>query len=393
MYFQPDQFYAFIKQYSSDNPMVLRLSKKKLSKDFDFDFAVTQIENRQKTKSKLASFLEYDRFLFPDLISGEQASHQAIASYHSSLLTNEQSILDMTAGLGIDSLSFAKKNIDVTSIELDAFKAEILRHNSEVCQRPNITVINADSLNFLKETSRHFDAIFVDPSRRNENKRIYNLRDCAPDILTNQDLLLNKANRVIIKASPLLDITQTLKDFQNVSSIKAVGVKGECKELLIELRKNAESFSLEAINLDNDGNIISSISQNDDPGDEKLPMAAESDFQEGIYLLEPSAIVMKIAPWKNICQKYNAKKLDSSSHLFITPDLPFEFPGRVTLFEHFITKKERKSLKGFPASVISRNYPVTSDDLRKSLQLKEGDSNFIYATRIASKPSLLLTKI
>lgn len=397
-------FWNFISENSCKEPDALRLSVKKEKYEFDVEFAITQIECRKKTANKLKWFLDNPNFLFPDYISSEQASHQAIGHYHASLVSNKAEVLDMSAGLGVDTFSFSKKGLNVTSIELNQKKAEIIETNAKTLGFNSIKVINGDSMNFLKEGNNHFDLIFIDPSRRDQaSKRVYNLRDCSPDVITNQNLLVDHADKVLIKASPLLDISQTIKDFKNITSIRAVGVKGECKELLIELQKNKSlkdinnSIKIEAINLDNEGNIINLFSDEGNVGmkgekNSQITYASKEDIQNGFYLLEPSPMVMKLAPWDRICNLYNAKKMGKSSHLFLSSSLPNNFPGRVTKIENLLKRQDRKTLVGFPVSVISKNYPASSDEIRKVYSLKEGDENFIYATRLGEKPILLLSK-
>ena len=388
-------FYQFIESNRNQDPNALRLSAKRHDHAFDTDFAITQIEARKKFGTKFPEFLKCKKFLIPDLISGEQASHQAIATYHSRISTNSTKILDMTAGLGIDSLTFATRS-QVTAVELNPMKAEILKKNAEILGRGSLIVLNLDSIEYLKSTDQNFDLIFVDPSRRDTaNKRVYNLRDCSPDVIGHQNLLISKASTVLIKASPLLDVSQTLKDFHNIKTIRAVGVKGECKELLIELDKqsdSSESVSFEAVNLDTEGNIISLFSTNSKDKERLCRFASLNDVSSPCYILEPSAMVMKFAPWNIISDKFKAKKFDKSSHLFLAQSLPKDFPGRVTKFKSVIKKQDRKSLEGFPASVVSKNHPMTSDEIRKSFRLKEGDDNFIYASRIEGKPILLLSE-
>lgn len=387
-------FYQFIEQNINKDTLSLRLSANKDRHDFDLDSAITQIECRKKFGTKFKNLLENGRFLFPDNISAEQASHQAVASYHAKLASDSSKILDMTAGLGVDSIAFADGN-EVTAVELNPLKAETLKKNLESLGIKSIDVVNADSIDFLKSTNQTFDLIFVDPSRRDtENRRVYNLHDCGPDIISNQELLLEKASRILIKASPLLDVTQTLKDFQNVKSIRAIGVKGECKELLIELDRNSvsdECVFFEAVNLDSDGNLIYSFSAPCN-NEESCDFISSEDLSEGCHILEPSAMVMKFAPWGRIATKYNAKKFDRSSHLFISKDFPEDFPGRVTRFKRIIKRSDRKSLEGFPATVVSKNHPLKSDEIRKTFRLKEGDCNFLYAARIDGKPVILLSE-
>lgn len=389
------EFYNFIESHKDLDPNKLRLSINKNKFDFDVDFAINQIECRKKHWHKLSQYISYPHFLFPDSISAEQASHQAIGRFHASLLCNEQTILDMTAGLGIDSFSFAKKNIIIDAIELNPHKAEILKNNASELNLDSIRVINGNSIDYLKNTTRFYDLIFVDPSRRDSsNKRVYNLHDCSPDIITNQELLISKTKRVFIKASPLLDITQTLKDFDNIASIKAVGIKGECKEILIILEADKVSscpILIEAINLDNDGNIISQFSDTGSDAQGNISYACIDDLKPGIFILEPSAMIMKISPWESLCRNYNALKMGKSSHLFISDTLPDNFPGRVTKFGKILSKAQHKQLEGFPASVVSKNHPLSASEIRKKLKLKEGDKNYIYATRVGDKPVLLLS--
>lgn len=393
----PYDFFDFIKQYSDQDPLKLRLALDKTSNSFDTELAITQIECRKKYNSKLKEILKEDKFLFPDSISGEQASHQAVAKYHASLVKNYTSVLDITAGLGIDSIYMAKAGANVTAIELNLQKAKILNYNAHILGLQNLKVTNDDSISFLKTTDEKFDLIFCDPARRDaSNKRVYNLHDCSPDILENQNLLLSKAEKVIIKASPLLDISQTIKDFPKIESIQVIGVKGECKEVLITINEkfcgsNANHIKIESINLDIDGNVISFFSDYFNSEGEGISFASIEDIKPGYFILEPSAMIMKIAPWQKIASTFKAKKLGNSSHIFISQFLPESFPGRVTKIKEILKKDSRKTLVGFHATVVSRNYPLSSEQLRKSLRLKEGDQNFIYATRLKEKPMLILS--
>ena len=393
------EFFRFIKENIDKDPLKLRLSTSAGSLDFDVDFAITQIECRKKTNDKLKKFLANPEFIFPDNLSAEQASHQAVSLYHLEKIGKYRSLLDMTAGLGIDSLTLGSEN-KIKAIELDVNKAEVLKKNADTLNIQDFEVICGDSVEYLKQTSETFDVIFADPARRDYVKnRVYNLHDCSPDILSYNDLLLKHADRILIKASPLLDVSQTLKDFNKVISIEAVGVKGECKEILIELsNKDSEFIELSAVNLDPNGNIISKFSFHLDKSklsienkSEKIIYAELDDLKPGYYILEPSAMVMKVSPWAKICSEFKALKFDVSSNLFLTENYPYNFPGRVTQLDRILKKPDRKSMIGYPASVISRNYPLSSEKIRSDFKLKEGDDNFIYASRIKNKPVMLLS--
>lgn len=387
------EFWDFIHEHRIEDPSRLKLKFGSRSLGFDLNFALVQIEVRKKYMHKLGNFLRHDEFLFPDSISGEQSSHQAVSIYHASLVEPGKRILDLTGGLGIDALTFALVNQKMKVLELDSNKASMLSYNAGVLGVEDFGVINRDSIAFLKEAKETFDVIFVDPSRRDTNqKRVYNLRDCSPDVVENQELLLEKSQRVMIKASPLLDVTQTLRDFKNISSVKAVGVKGECKEILVELKRDfSDTPVLEAVNLDEKGKILNVFRFEKDSSCEIQYIDTKEGF-EGKYLLEPSAMIMKFGPWSELCKRFTAKKMGQSSHLFVSETYPENFPGRVTRIKQLLKKQDRKTLEGLPASVVSRNYPVTADEIRKKFKLQEGNLNFIYATRVNGKPMMYLSE-
>lgn len=390
-----EEFFDFIKKNLNKDPLALRLKNSPDKFDFDLDLAILQIESRRKYAVKLKKFLDNPQFLFPDSISGEQSSHQAIANYHSSLVGTKQKILDISAGLGIDSLSIAKNGNEVTAIEINSDKANTLELNAFSLGLDNFKAVNIDSIEYLKTSPETFDIIFADPARRDtSNKKVYNLHDCAPDVLKYQDLLLEQAPRILIKASPLLDISQTIKDFPNIKSIKAVGVKGECKEMLIELERGySGETQTEAVNLDNSGDVVSRFIHTFGHSGSPLTYISEEDLKEGSYILEPSAMIMKLAPWESIASSFNVRKFGKSTHLFLSEEKPADFPGRVSRFEKIIKKSDRKSLSGLPASVVSKNHPLSSEEIRKSLRLKEGNQNFIYAVRIGEKPLMFISRI
>ncbi|MDE6769972.1 MAG: RsmD family RNA methyltransferase, partial [Muribaculaceae bacterium] len=262
-----DELLMFIKRNIKENPASLRLKYHGKINNFDLDFALTQIESRQKTKKKLPHFINNSCFIFPTTLSAEQASHEAVAAYHASLIEKNSDLLDMTAGLGIDVMTMAQKCSHATACELDETKAQTLRHNCKVLGLDNITVVAADSIEWISETDKHFDVIFIDPARRGEdNARTYNFHDCQPDIMNLQAMLSSKTSCLLIKASPLLDVAQTLKDISHVRAIRAICVNGECKEILVEALYTASASPLpdsvlkEAIDLKDDGSLISKFS-------------------------------------------------------------------------------------------------------------------------------------
>ena len=158
-----EAFFRFIDTNKNSDPSALRLKYHGKTEDFDLNFALTQIECRKRTVRKLHSFINNPRFLFPSVISSEQASHSAVATFHGSLIREGSTLLDMTAGLGIDVMIMARHCRTVTAIELDRIKADVLEYNCRLIGKENIRVICGDSVDWLRNSSDKFDVIFIDP--------------------------------------------------------------------------------------------------------------------------------------------------------------------------------------------------------------------------------------
>lgn len=384
-------FFDYISANLKGNPKDLRLRTHGKDLGFDTDFAITQIECRQRAAHKLSSFISNPLTLFPTTLAYEQASHEGVAKFHASLPPMGASVIDMTAGLGIDSMAFAKRGCKVVACDIDKLKSDVLKYNTSVLRLDNLSVINADSTQYMAALPGNVDVIFIDPARRSEtDRRHYNMHDCTPDVLTLQEELLRKCHTLIIKASPLLDITQTLKDIPSAKKIRVVSVAGECKEVLVEASDGATLQSLEAIDLRQDGEVNYSFSYLPGENTDKIIFAAEEEIVTVAYLYEPGAALMKLMPWGELGHRFpSLRKFGASSHLFVSSQHIEDFPGRRLRIESIIDKKSRKTLKGSPANIVVRNYPLSADKLRKKLGMKEGKDEFIYASRLGDTPILL----
>lgn len=407
-YIPSPEYLGFIKSNEKTDVSMLRMKCHGKPFGFNLEQALIQIECRQRCRLKLKNFISDPCFMFPSVIAAEQSSHQAIAVFHASLTECNGTVLDMTSGLGIDAITISGKVNEVIACELDPDKAEALAYNCKIRNINNIEVKNCDSIEFLKSyCSDRIDVIFIDPARRGtDNSRLYNLKDCLPDVLGMMPLLEEKGIRILIKASPLLDISQTLRDIPGISAIRAISVSRECKEVLIEIDvdNRGEMILAEAIDLDNNGNILSKFSyhlkadtdlrqsgKNHDDRKSGICYISSEDIHAGSFLFEPGATLMKLAPWPELQTKYpSLKKLGKSSHLFIGDILLDDFPGRKMKIISIPDKMERKSLKNKKVNIVARNYPLTADELRKKLGTHEGKDSFLYATRIGSDPIMIL---
>lgn len=362
--------------------------------DFPIDFALLQIESRRKAQKKIPSFLENEYFLFPDTLSAEQASNEAVARFHASLIKSGSTLLDLTAGLGIDDLTFAMSGIDVTACEINSKKSEALSHNSEILGLSDrIRVFNVDSMRFIETCDVRFDVVFADPARRSSTgKRLHALSDCQPDILAGLDNIMRLSDRILVKSSPLLDLTLIRETVRNLSHIYVVCLKGECKEVLIDIQCNSEFTGTTIVDLYM-GGIISTFECHHSPTDISPDFAKNCSPIDYTYIYEPNSGVMKTGAWGELCNRFrDIHKADSNTHLFLSNKLFTDFPGRILIIDEIPDKKALKGLKGSKCNVVTRNYPLSAPDLAKKYSLIPGSDRFLYAFRYKGKPICIIAR-
>ena len=248
----------------------------------------------------------------------------------------------------------------------------------------HINVVCNDGVAYLHKME-HADLIFIDPARRNEHGgRTYGIADCTPNVLELIDEMLEKADRVMIKLSPMLDWQKAVSDIGNVSEVHIVSVANECKELLLVVDRKAQHLKVFCVN---DGQVFSYSSNDEIRNFYQQPPNPQ-------YLYEPNASVMKAGCFQLIAQRFGISQPDKNSHLFLSDQTIPDFPGRGFVIERVCTMNKRELKTGLAgitqANIAVRNFPLSVADLRKRLKLKDGGEVYIFATTSAEKGHLLL---
>jgi hypothetical protein len=249
----------------------------------------------------------------------------------------------------------------------------------------HVQVVCSDGVGYLHQME-HADLIFIDPARRDQHgARTYGIADCTPNVLEIIDEMLQKADRVMIKLSPMLDWQKTVADVGNVSQVHIVSVGNECKELLLEVKKGKdEKVKVFCVN---DDQVFSYEIGETHP-------FTPSPLHSFTFLYEPNASVMKAGCFNLISHRFGITQPDANSHLFLSDKLVEGFPGRGFVIERVSTMNKRElkeALAGIDkANVAVRNFPLSVADLRKRLKLKDGGDVYIFATTDAKKGHLVM---
>lgn len=335
----------------------------------------TQIVAKEKSRKKLPSWFETKNIYYPPKLNLEQTSSEVTANYKASLVSGAH-LIDLTGGFGVDVFAFSKSFQKVTHCELNTELSDIASHNFQQLQADHIETYAGDGVEYVRNSKESFDCIYIDPSRRNDAKgKVFLLEDCEPNVPENLDSLFEKSNIVLIKTSPILDITSAINELNSVIEVHVVAVSGEVKELLFLLEKNyVGAISLKTINfLKEDQQEFEYTFQSEAISTYSLPKQ---------YLYEPNAAILKSGGFHHISEKLGIDKLHQHSHLY-TSEKHIEFPGRsfeIVEVLKYDKKKVKSLLPEKKANITTRNFPKTVQQIRKEIKIKDGSNNYLFFT-------------
>ncbi|WP_317195559.1 THUMP-like domain-containing protein [Echinicola shivajiensis] len=368
-----------MQDHLDEDPAQLLLKHHQIQ-DLDIKEAVQQISARKKAQHKLPSWVANLHVIFPASISLEQCSSEQTANFKARLVKG-QSLVDLTGGFGVDTYFLGQQFEKVVYLERQEKLAEIAALNfSRLSDRPEkFQVLSKDSIEFLSNTDRFFDWIYVDPARRGDhNQKLYKLADCEPDIVSNWAMMIEKADNIMVKASPMLDIKEALKELLAVQVVHVIAVKNEVKEILLIWRKELKDDEplIKAWNLSDSEESAFEFTYAEE---EQVPVFF-SPVEK--YLIMPSAAILKAGGFKSFAHQYELKKLHPNTHLYTADQLPENIQGRAfeVLEEIKLGKKKIKQL--FPSgkvNVLSRNHPLKAEAIKRKFKLKDGGQEFLLA--------------
>lgn len=361
--------------------------------EVDLPQALEQIAGRQKARTKIPSWAAIDGIFYPPHLSMEQCSSERTARYKAEIAGEGDLFVDLTTGFGVDAAFISKNFSKALCIERQEQLCSIISENFKTLGLSQVEVVCGDGTEYL-HTMPHADLLMIDPARRDEHgARTFGIADCTPNVLEMMDELTEKANRIIIKLSPMLDWRKAVDDIGNgVNSVHIVSVDHECKELLLEVNsekrkaQSAEpSLRVVCVNLLSDGR------------EERFEFDAEALFSTKTtcfaklsgFLFEPNASIMKAGCFALLSERFSLCQLDTNSHLFVSDSDVKDFPGRRFVIDRVTSMNKRdlkEALTGISHANISvRNFPMTVAELRKRLKLQDGGDVYIFATTVVNQ--------
>jgi hypothetical protein len=292
--------------------------------------------------------------------------------------------VDLTGGFGVDSYYFSKQFKSVVHCEMNPKLAEIAAYNFEILEAKNITTHSKDGIEFLKSCSDTFDWIYIDPSRRDAQKnKKFLIEDCSPNVITHQGLFFKHSKNVLIKMSPMLDISVGLAALKNVKNIYVVAVKNEVKELLFHQEQSFEGMTtIHTLNNHPNGDEYFSF----EIIEEQTAVASYNTPKR--YLYEPNAAVMKSGAFQLISEQFKLDKLDPHTHLYTSNEKITDFPGKMYAISNFYPyqkKPLKKMIGGLKVNVKTRNFSEKTETLKTLFKLNDGGDLYLFFTTSKDK--------
>lgn len=369
--------WAWIEENMSSDSLSLSLRN---TGKIDRSEEIMQIDCRKRCLSKLDETLKNKKFYFPTYLSAQQCTSDKLADFHTSLIDEGATVLDMTCGLGIDSFHMAKKASNILAIDINQDIIKAARYNAEVLQLENMSFQTAECVKWISENPDKYDVIFIDPARRDANgKRLFALEECSPDILSIYPLLKSRCKRLIIKMSPMLDIKSIISKLPEINHLYAIGTDKECKELIA------------VIDFDNDSPMIlhsvSLLSSRSYIMNYYTYETAYTNYEfaepaQGDFLYRPYPSLMKINYFDKLTDMYDILPISRNTHLFVSHHRVEEFPGEeFSVVE--VLPFNKQSIKNFhkkypKINIATRNFILKPSQLADKLKVKEGGNQQLF---------------
>ncbi len=337
--------------------------------EFPFKDVAVQWMLRHKAALKCGQILdEQPHWLFPDAQILEQSTDDRLAFERFKNVT-VASVIDLTAGLGVDAYALSKRCQSLILVEKDPRRAEYLRWNFKRVKHATVVCDAAENIDGLDA----FDLVFIDPDRRDKGRRTFLLEDATPDLTEILPKINEERAEVWLKLSPMLDI-QSLQSIFPQATVSVWSIRDDVKE--IALRINQHKRPVVANNLD--ANHVWQTWTSTEQGTEVMA------DKVGIYLYYPMASVRKLQPWGILCMQYGLSMLDKHTHVFTSDQYIADFPGKIWKTLEVVKPGTKDVILPEGMHVMRKNYPQTVAEIRKRYKIKEGQ-RLLLACKVAGK--------
>ena len=351
------------------DPVVVALDKRVQNASL----VATQVKYLQRAKYKLPRLYSAGCIIPPRAF--EQSSSEDSADVKA---ISGGTLLDLTCGLGIDTMSFAERFDRVVALERDEVLARVVRYNLGLLGIKNVEVVTTTAEEYLSQCEEHFDWVFVDPDRRSaEGKKMVRMEDCSPNVLEQMPNIERVANRLGVKLSPLFDVEEARRLFP-CSEVEVVSIASECKELNVYTKSPKEMLRI----------VIAGVGvwEYDFEATAAQHTIAPLDVEGAKYLIIPDVAMQKgrvaVAEFSPYAQIWS-----NNGYAFASVSPEEKLPAKVyeiERIERYNPKQLKKEFKGKGVEILKRDTQLSIDAVRKATSMRAGSEHMMAITAIGS---------
>lgn len=299
----------------------------------------------------------------------EQASHPWIVQHGRSLRSDD--VCDLCCGIGTDSIGLAQQGKRVVGIDLDSVRVAMARLNA-AAQGVSAEFRVGDARDPLATPG----AIFFDPARRSDGRRLYHVEQYQPPLST---LRRWQAAEVVVKLSPGVDLSEVAEYGGRVDFIS---VQGELKEALLYVDP-AQPQQRDAV-------LITAAGAQRYTA---LPLLPERELRPPLgWLIEPDPAIIRAGLVRDLAHLVDAYQMDEQI-AYLTAEQPVAHPAlrswRVQAWMPFHVKRLRAYLQAHHigrVTVKKRATPITPEALLAQLKPRGDHACVIVLTRYRDDP-------
>ncbi len=391
----------FVRAHRQDDVRRLALAGSR-DTGVDLPWALAQISGWQTARRKLPTWAACDTLVYPPHLNMEQCSSEPTANYKAALAARlmrgarEARLVDLTGGFGVDFAWMARGFGAATYVERNEELCHIARHNFPLLGLHHAEVVCGDGTQYLQSMAIVGDRsshplptlVYLDPARRDTHgRKVFGMEDCTPDVVSLCDTLLQRADAVMVKLSPMLDWHEAVRKLRHVVEVHIVSVANECKELLLVLSRRKGALRVVCVN---DRQTFTFQPATVLPG---YPPALPDDPR---FLLVPNSSVMKAGCFCELEAAFGVPQIGIDAHLYVSAVPLPEFPGRQFRILRVTSMNKRDLRQAFQdisqANISVRHFPLTAVELRRRLKLKDGGNLYVFATTVGKDHRLFITE-
>jgi hypothetical protein len=352
---------------------------------------LNQAKARKQIRQKLPNWV-HPQLVFPPAINLQQSSSQLTAEDKTELILGN-TVVDLTGGFGVDTITFAKAGFSVTHVEPNAELQQLCAYNASILVPDNpINFVNLTAEEFLTNNPNlSVDTIYLDPSRRSANQeKVIRLEEYEPNLVSLYPTLFSACKRIIVKVSPMLDLSYVRSLFDTLTSIRVTAVKNECKEVLLVLdnKKNEVGIALQTRNYESSG-VIQEFSIGWVESKMNSNSGVIDDVESYSYLFDVNNAIHKAQLYSEIESAFNIRRIAAQTHVFFGKAPIEHFPGRSYRIKQLLPYK-KSTLLGNEYNIVPRNFPDSEENIRKKLNIKKNGILYLYAVSDSLKKPVLI---